>query len=495
MSGKARQQSAVQLVETIVYSYESLRAEDRAVPQKFDAIVIGSGQAGPSLAVRLADAGWKTALIEREHFGGTCVNDGCIPTKTLVASARVAHLARRAGDWGVRIGGSVNVDMKAVKARKDAVVQASLDSLARWLGGTANLTVIWGQARFVGPHEIAVGEDRFEAPKIFINTGGRPIVPDWPGLAGTPYLTNTTMMALDTLPDHLIVAGGSYIGLEFAQMYRRFGSRVTVLEYADRLIGREDPDVSAAVQRMLEAEGVEIHLGVRDIATASKGAAIAVTAREQGVALALDGSHLLLAVGRLPNTEALDLDAAGILRDKRGFIQVDDQLKTNIDGIWAMGDVNGRGAFTHTSYNDFEIVAANLLDGDRRLVSDRIQAYALFTDPPLGRVGMTETEVRSSGRPALAALLPMTRVGRAKERGETQGFMKVVVDAETKLVLGAALFCIEGDEIVHSLLDVMYARAPYTVIQRAVHIHPTVSELIPTLLGQLQPLGSGAGPA
>ncbi|UEM24653.1 FAD-containing oxidoreductase (plasmid) [Skermanella mucosa] len=459
----------------------------------FDAIVIGSGQAGPFLAVRLAQAGMRTAVIEREHLGGTCVNDGCIPTKTLVASARVAHLARRAADYGVLTGGEVRVDMKAVKARKDRIVQASLDSLAAWLGGTENLTLVWGSARFTGPREIEVNGETLTAPRIFVNTGGRPAVPDWPGLSGVPYLTNTSMMGIDTLPDHLIVAGGSYIGLEFAQMYRRFGSRVTVVEYADRLIAREDPEVSDTVRDILAAEGIEIHLGVRDIAVEKRGSGVRLAATAGGRPVEVEGSHLLLAVGRVPNSDGLNLEAAGVATDKRGFIQVDDQLRASAaesgaEGIWALGDVNGRGAFTHTSYNDFEIVAANLLDGDPRRVSDRITAYALFTDPPLGRAGMTEAEVRATGRPALKGVLPMTRVGRARERGETQGFMKVLVDRETRLILGAALLCIEGDEIVHSLLDVMAAKAPYTVIQRCVHIHPTVSELIPTLLAGLKPL-------
>jgi pyruvate/2-oxoglutarate dehydrogenase complex dihydrolipoamide dehydrogenase (E3) component len=455
--------------------------------RSFDAIVIGSGQAGPSLAVRFAKAGMRTALIEREHLGGTCVNDGCIPTKTLVASARVAHMARRASDYGIEVG-RVSVDMRAVKARKDAVVQASLDGLARWLGSTENLTVIWGEARFAAADQVVVNGEALCAPKIFINTGGRPTVPDWPGLAQLPYLTNTSMMALDTLPEHLIVAGGSYVGLEFAQMYRRFGSRVTVVEYADRLIAREDPDVSDAVRAILQAEGIAIHLGVRDISVAQHGTGMQLNARVGGAPITVDGSHLLLAVGRKPNTEALNLTVAGVATDARGYVEVDDSLRTNVSGIWAMGDVNGRGAFTHTSYNDYEIVAANLLDDDPRRVSDRIPAYALFIDPPLGRVGLTEAEVRARGRPALKGVMPMTRVGRAKERGETLGFIKVLVDAQSGQILGAALLCIEGDEIVHALLDVMAAGAPYTVIQRSVHINPTVSELIPTLLAELEPL-------
>jgi pyruvate/2-oxoglutarate dehydrogenase complex dihydrolipoamide dehydrogenase (E3) component len=456
---------------------------------RLDALVIGAGQAGPPLAVRLAGRGQKTLLVEREHLGGTCVNNGCIPTKTLVASARAAHIARRALDYGVRIDGSVSVDMKAVKARKDAVVQQSLDGLASWIARTPNLSLAWGEARFEGPHDVRIGERLYEADRIFINVGGRPVAPDWPGLAQLPYLTNVSMMALDELPQHLLVVGGSYIGLEFAQMYRRFGSRVTVLEYADRLIAREDPEVSGEVQAILQREGVEFWLGVRDANVAHEDGQTRVSFRAAGARREVSGSHLLLAVGRRPNTDGLGLEAAGIATDQRGFIVVDDQLRTNVEGVWAMGDVNGRGAFTHTSYNDYEIVAANLLDGEDRRVSERLVAYALFTDPPLGRVGLTEAEVRTRGIDAMVGVMPMTRVGRARERGETQGFMKVLVDAKTQRILGAALLCIEGDEIVHSLLDVMAADAPYTVVQRAMHIHPTVSELIPTLLGSLKRIG------
>ena len=455
----------------------------------FDAVVIGAGQAGPSLATRLAAAGMKTALIEREHLGGTCVNDGCIPTKTLVASARAAHVARHAADFGVNIGGAISVDMKAVKARKDRVVGQSVEGLRQWLAGTANLSLLWGAARFVAPNAVEVAGQVLEAPKIFINVGGRPVLPDWPGLASVPVLTNTSMMDMDTLPRHLLVVGGSYIGLEFAQMYRRFGAEVTVLEYADRLIAREDPEVSREVQAILAREGVNFHLAVRDAkVTAVDGGDIRVLLTAGGAAHEVQGSHLFAAVGRKPNTDELGLDRAGVTLDARGYITVDDQLRTNVPGIWAMGDVNGKGAFTHTSYNDFEIVVANLFDNDPRRVTDRISAYALFIDPPLGRVGMSEAEVRASGRPALVGVMPMTRVGRAKERGETQGFMKVLVDAQTERILGASLLCIEGDEVVHSLLDLMYAGVSYKVIQRAVHIHPTVSELLPTLMGSLRPL-------
>ena len=458
-----------------------------------DAIVIGSGQAGPFLAVRLAHAGKRVVLIEREHLGGTCVNDGCIPTKTLVASARAAHVARTASEFGVVIGGAVSVDMRAVKARKDRVVAQSVDGLTTWFAGTQGLEVVRGHARFTGPHTVEVDGRVFEAPQIFVNVGGRAVLPPWPGIDSVPVLTNTSMMALDVLPEHLLIIGGSYIGLEFAQMYRRFGARVTVLEYSDRLIAREDPEVSHEVQAILEREGVRCVTGVRDGRVEPDGRGgmrIAYTANGQPHEIA--GSHLLAATGRRPNTDDLGLDRAGIATDARGFITVDDELRTNVPGVWALGDVNGRGAFTHTSYNDFEIVAANILDGEQRRVSERIPCYALFTDPPLGRVGMTEAEVRASGRAALVGSIPMARVGRAKERGETQGFMKVLVDAQTERILGAALLGIEGDEVVHTLLDAMAGNLSYRVLQRAMHIHPTVSEFIPTLLGQLVPLAPAA---
>ncbi len=468
---------------------EYRRAQPEGTPvSNHDAIVIGSGQAGPFLSVRLAQSGWKVALIEREHYGGTCVNDGCIPTKTLVASARTAHVARRAAEYGVKLGGGVSVDMKAVMARKDRIVQQSVNSLTQWLQGTDGLDLVQGHARFTGPHAVEVGGRALTAPKIFINVGGRAVLPDWPGLDKVPVLTNTSMMSLDVLPEHLIVVGGSYIGLEFAQMFRRFGAQVTVLEAADRLIAREDPEVCAEVQAILEREGVRFVLGVRNASVQRRGEQIQVSCHASGADHEVIGSHLLAAVGRRPNTDDLGLQAAGITTDSRGFIHVDDQLRTNVQGIWALGDVNGRGAFTHTAYNDHEIVAANLLRGGQRSVNDRIPAYALFTDPPLGRVGMSDAQVRATGRPALVGMMPMSRVGRAKERGETQGFMKVLVDAQTERILGASLLCIEGDEIVHSLLDAMAAGASYRVVQRAVHIHPTVSELIPTLLGQLVPL-------
>jgi len=454
----------------------------------YDAIVIGTGQAGPSLAVRLANSGMKVAIIERKRFGGTCVNTGCIPTKTLVASARAARIARTASEYGVVIDSSVAVDMKRVKERKDAVVRGSNEGVEKWLKSTENLTVYEGHARFAGAHQLRVGDEPLDADRIFINVGGRASTPPLPGLNQVSYLNNSTMMDVDFLPEHLIVIGGSYVGLEFAQMYRRFGSEVTIVEMGSRLIQREDEDVSEAIRTILESEGIKTRLSAECIALERRGNNVAVNVDCTSGDKTVIGSHALLAVGRIPNTEDLGLENAGVTVDQRGYIQVDDQLRTNVPGIYALGDCNGRGAFTHTSYNDYEIVAANLLDGDQRRVSDRITAYALYIDPPLGRAGITETEARKSGRKTLIARRAMERVGRAVEKGETQGFMKVLVDAETKQIVGAALLGIECDEVIHSILDVMYAKAPYTVIQRAMHIHPTVTELIPTMLGELTPL-------
>lgn len=455
--------------------------------QEFDAIVVGAGQSGPFLAVKLAEVGWKTALIERQHLGGTCVNDGCTPTKTLVASAKVAQMARRAAEYGVNVG-SLAIDMKAVKARKDAVVNASVASLTKWIGSTANLTLVRGEAAFVGDKTVAVNGEEMTASKIFLNVGARATMPDWPGLAEVGALDNTSILDLDVLPEHLIVAGGSYVGLEFAQIFRRFGARVTVVEYADRLIAREDDDVSALAKQALEAEGIEILVGARDFAVAKAGGGVELSLTVGGAARTIAGSHLLMAIGRRPNTDRLGLDRTGVKMDARGYIPVDDQLRTNVEGVWALGDVNGRGAFTSTSYNDFEIAYANLLGDGGRRVSDRFPAYALFTDPPLARAGINKTQARSSGRSVLRGFYPMERVARARERGETQGFMEVLVDAETKRILGATLFGLEADEVIHSLINVMSADAPYTVIERAVPVHPTVSELLPTLFGTLKPL-------
>ncbi len=453
---------------------------------KYDAIIIGTGQSGPSLAAGLAGAGMKVAVIERKLFGGTCVNTGCIPTKTLVASARAAYMARRGADFGVMIDGSIAVDMKKVKARKDAVVQRSNNGVENWLKNTQNLKVYEGHASFQGPHTVSVNGEPLEADKIFLNVGARASIP--PGFENVDHLTNSSVMEVDFLPEHLIVIGGSYIGLEFSQMYRRFGSEVTVVQRGPRLIEREDEDVSEAIKGILENEGINIRLNAECVSGEKRGGKVTVKIDCKSGDREVTGSHILLAVGRRPNTDGLGLDKAGIELDGRGYIKVDDQLRTNVPGVWALGDCNGKGAFTHTSYNDYEIVAANLLENDPRRVSDRILAYGLYIDPPLGRAGMTEAQVRRSGRKALIGKRPMTRVGRAVEKSETQGFMKILVDAETKEILGAAILGTGGDEVIHSILDVMYAKKPYTVIQRAMHIHPTVSELVPTMLGDLKPM-------
>jgi pyruvate/2-oxoglutarate dehydrogenase complex dihydrolipoamide dehydrogenase (E3) component len=452
----------------------------------YDAIVIGTGQSGPSLARRLTEAGQKVAVIERKRFGGTCVNTGCIPTKSLIASARAAHVARRASEFGVVIEGSIQVDMKAVKARKDAIVRVSNEGVEEGLRANPRVTVHVGHARFVGPKRVEVNGEALEAEQIFINVGGRADIPRIPGIDTVPYLDNSSMMAIDFLPEHLVILGGSYIGLEFGQMYRRFDSEVTIIQRNPHLIPREDEDVSDAIREILEDEGIRILTDADAIRVAARGGDIAVTVRVSDETMEVIGSHLLVATGRRPNTDDLGLDKAGVEVDERGYIKVDGQLRTNVPGVFAMGDCNGRGAFTHTSYNDFEIIAANLLDGEERRVEDRIPTYGLFIDPPLGRAGMTEQEVRRKGIRALVAKMPMADVGRAYERSETKGFMKIIVDAETKLLLGAALLGIEGDEIVQGLLDMMYAKAPYTVIRRAMHIHPTVYEMIPYMFDEQQ---------
>jgi pyruvate/2-oxoglutarate dehydrogenase complex dihydrolipoamide dehydrogenase (E3) component len=426
------------------------------------------------------------AIIERHKFGGTCVNTGCIPTKTLVASAYAIHVAGRGAEYGFAVG-DVCVDMKRVKARKDAASARSNKGVEEWLRGTNNCTVIEGHARFQSPNSVVVNDEVLEADKIYINVGGRARVPDMPGIHDVPFLDNSSMMDIDFLPQHLVIVGGSYVGLEFAQIYRRFGSEVTVVEMGPCLIGREDEDISQAVREIVEAEGIQIRLNAKCISLAKHGDGVAVRMECSDDPKEVAGTHVLLAVGRVPNTSDLDLERAGVTTDQHGYIVVDDELQTNVPGIWALGDCNGRGAFTHTSYNDYEIVADNLFNADHRRVSDRIQAYGLYIDPPLGRCGMTDAEVRKSGRRALAVKYPMSKVSRAYEKGEMQGLMKICVDAETKQILGAAILGVGGDEVIHVLLDMMYAKAPYTVIQRAMHIHPTVSEFLPTILAKLEP--------
>ncbi len=456
--------------------------------EHYDAVVIGTGQAGPPLAVRMAGAGQRVAIIERDRFGGTCVNTGCIPTKTLVASAYAAHMARRASEFGVQLAGSVTVDMQRVKARKDEISGKSSTGVEASLRGTQNCTVYQGHARFESSTEIRVADRLLTANRIFINVGGRASIPPLAGVADTPYLTNSTLLDLDSLPPHLVIVGGGYVGLEFGQIFRRFGSEVTIIERASRLIAAEDEDVSSAVREILEREGIQVRLNANCIALSRGKTGISAKVDCDEGEPEVTGSHLLLAMGRTMNTDDLGLEKAGVLRDSRGHIIVNDELQTNIPGIWALGDCNGHGGFTHTSYNDFEIVAANLLDGGTRRVTDRIRAYNLYVDPPLGRAGMTEVQARQSGRHVLMAKRHMTRVGRAVEKSETQGFMKILVDRDSKEILGANILGTGGDEAIHCILDLMYARAPYTVLRQAVNIHPTVCELIPTMLGDLQPL-------
>ena len=453
----------------------------------YDAIVIGAGQSGPPLAARLAAAGMRVAMIERGQFGGTCVNTGCTPTKAMVASARAAWVARRASDYGVEVTGPVSVDMTRVKARKDAIVGRSRRSVEDWMRSLPNATVLRGHARFVDGRTVRVGNDVLTAPRIFIDVGGRPLVPKMPGVDRVPHLTSDSILELSRLPEHLVVVGGSYVGLEFGQMFRRFGSRVTVVEMGPRLIGREDQDVSEAVSGILKADDIDVRVDAKCIALDRAGDGVAVSLDCMAGAPVVTGSDILLAVGRAPNTDDLGLHEAGIETDERGYIKVDDALRTSVPNVYALGDCNGRGAFTHTSYNDYEIVADNLLNGADRKVTDRVPVYALFIDPPLGRVGLSEAEARKAGYDVLVGKRPMTRVARAVEKGETQGFIKIVVDARSQRILGAAILGAEGDEVVHSLVDAIYAKLPYTAVQRTVRIHPTVSELVPTVLGELEP--------
>lgn len=470
----------------------SANTPSEAAPRAFDAIIIGAGQAGPSLAGRLSAAGMSVAILERHLVGGTCVNTGCRPTKTLVASAYAMHTARRGGDYGFSVGGPVVADMAAVAARARKVIEDGRTGNETWLEGLPNVQLIRGHARFTAPHVVSVNGEALTAPRIFINVGGRASLPEMPGAGDVPLLTNTQMVAMETLPRHLVVVGGSYIGLEFAQMYRRFGAQVTVVERRERLIPREDPDVSQAVREILEAEGIVVRTGATCIGfrPAADGVAVSIDCEVDSTPIA--GSHVLMAVGRRPNTDDLGLDAAGIATDERGYITVDDRLETSVPGVWALGDCNGRGAFTHTAYNDFEIVAANLLDGEDRRVSQRVPGYALYIDPPLARVGMTDAEAAATGRPLLVSKRPMKKVGRAVEKGETFGFMKVVADAETRRILGAAVLGTGGDEAIHGILDMMSADQPLDALRWAVPIHPTVSELFPTLLLGLAPAGAAS---
>jgi pyruvate/2-oxoglutarate dehydrogenase complex dihydrolipoamide dehydrogenase (E3) component len=457
--------------------------------RKYDAIVIGAGQAGPSLAARFAGTGKSVAIIERHLFGGTCVNTGCTPTKTLIASARIAYDARRAHCYGIELPtAGVAVNMRAVQARKKLIVDTSKTGLENWIRGMQNCTVYKGHARFESARSVSVDGQVLTSEQIFINVGGRPRIPAFPGVDNVAFLTSTSLLELEELPTHLVIIGGSYVGLEFAQMYRRFGSAVTVIEKGPHLLPHEDLEVAVAIQTALEAEGIQIRLGAECIELSHHAGSVIANVHCSSGSPQITGSHVLLAVGRTPNTDDLGLEKAGVETDHAGFIKVDDELGTNVSGIWALGDCNGKGAFTHTAYNDYEIVAANLFDGNlRRRWSDRIPCYALFVDPPLGRVGLTEREALAQGHAIRIGSRPMSRVARAVEKGETQGLMKVVVDARSGLILGASILGVGADEAIHSIIDVMAAKVPYTTLKNTVHIHPTVSELIPTILGELGP--------
>ena len=455
---------------------------------RYDSIIIGTGQSGPSLAQRLSREGQKTAVIERKSIGGTCVNVGCVPTKALVASARAAHMASRGPDFGVLLEGPVRVDMRRVHARMKKISGSSNEGLTRWLENMENVRLYRGHARLESSNTVSVNDDLLEADQIFLNVGERARVPDLPGVEEIDYLTSSGILELETLPGHLIVVGAGYVGLEFAQIFRRFGSRVTVVGRAPRPIPKEDEDVSEVIADVFGKEGIDLRMAAECMQLERRGDGVAIGVSCEDGPPDVEGTHILLAVGRVPNTHDLGLDEAGVEVDQRGYIQVDDRLRTTASGIWALGDCNGKGGFTHTSYNDYEIVTANLFDDDPRRVSDRIACYGLFVDPPLGRIGMTEKAARASGRRVLVGKRLMENIGRAKERSETDGFIKVLVDADTSEILGAAILGIGGDEIVHTLLALMYAKAPYTVLARSVAIHPTVAELLPTVLQNLEPL-------
>jgi pyruvate/2-oxoglutarate dehydrogenase complex dihydrolipoamide dehydrogenase (E3) component len=453
---------------------------------KFDAIIIGTGQAGKPLSYALADLGWKVALIERAELGGSCINTGCTPTKTMVASAQVAHYARDAARWGVRVSG-VEVDLPAVVARKNQVVQNARTSIQKRIDSRPNIRLVRGPARFIAPHQVQVGAEVFESQKIFINTGTRPAVPQIPGLDTVPFLSNATVMELQAAPEHLLVLGGGYIGLEFGQMFRRFGSRVTIIHNGERILPREDPDVVSALQTALEAEGIVLRMNVETKHVENRRGAIGLTLESGGRGETLQGSHLLVATGRKPNTEDLGLETAGVLTGSRGYIKVNGRLETNVPGIWALGDVKGGPAFTHISYNDYQIAYANIVDGKNLSIENRYLPYALFTDPQLGRVGITESDARASGRKFKMGTFPMSSVARAIERDETAGLMKIIVDAENDRILGAAILGSEGGETVQILGAMILAGAPYTVLKGAVYIHPTLAEGFFGLMESVKP--------
>ena len=453
---------------------------------KFDAIIIGTGQAGKPLSFALGDLGWKIALIERAELGGSCINTGCTPTKTMVASAQVAHYARDAARWGVRAS-DVSVDMPVVVARKNRVVENAHKSIQKRIDERPGIKLVRGPAKFTAPNQVQVGAEVFESEKIFINTGTRPAIPQILGLETVPFLTNATIMELQAVPEHLLVLGGGYIGLEFGQMFRRFGSHVTIIHNGERILPREDSDIVSALQTALEAEGIVLRTNVETKRAENRSGAIALTLESGGRSETLQGSHLLVATGRKPNTDDLGPEAAGVLAGPHGYIKVNGRLETNVPGIWALGDVKGGPAFTHISYNDYQIAYANIVEGKNLSIENRYLPYALFTDPQLGRVGITESDARASGRKFKMGTFPMSSVARAIERDETAGLMKIIVDAENDRILGAAILGSEGGETVQILGAMILADAPYTVLKGAVYIHPTLAEGFFGLMESVKP--------
>lgn len=452
---------------------------------KFEALIIGTGQAGPALARDIVRNGHKAAIIEEAKFGGTCVNTGCTPTKAYVASARRAYIAKNSGEHGLHAS-DINVDLKAIKKRKDKLVTSSRDGLQDILESTENLTVFKGKGILIGPNKVQVNEEIIEADKIFLNVGGRPRIPN--GFDRVEYLTNETILELEEIPSHLIVVGGGYVGLEFGQMFRRFGSEVTIIEMADKLLNNEDPDISDEIHKILKDENINLRFNAECIGGKMENGDVVVDLNCSEGDRQVRGSHLLIATGRVPNTADLHLDKAGVDIDEKGFIKVNDALQTNQPHIWAMGDCNGQGAFTHTAYNDYQIVSSHLFGDGSRKLSQRYPCYAAFIDPPFARVGMNETEIKNKGIKAKVAFKPMNKIARARELGETQGFLKIFIEAGTDKILGASFLGSGADEYIHAIIDIMYANAPYTVIRDAVHIHPTVSELIPTMLEKVEDL-------
>jgi pyruvate/2-oxoglutarate dehydrogenase complex dihydrolipoamide dehydrogenase (E3) component len=453
--------------------------------QQYDALVIGSGQAGKPLSIALAEAGMRTAIIEREHVGGTCVNEGCTPTKTMVASGRVAYLARRAADYGVQTG-PISIDLEKVRQRKRDIVDSFRSRSQSRIEETANLDLIFGDARFAGSNSVEVrlkdgGQKVLSAKNIFINAGTRASRPRLDGLDNIPFLDNASIMELDSAPEHLLILGGGYIGLEFGQLFRRFGSRVTIIQSAGQLLTGEDPDIADEVAKIFREDGIGIVLKGKATRVSRSDGNIRLEVQQEGNSTTLVGSHLLVATGRTPNSDTLNLPAAGIQMNEHGFIQVNDRLETTADGVYALGDIKGGPAFTHISYDDFRIIRTNLLEKKTASIANRLVPYTLFIDPQLGRVGLTETEARAQSRNIRIANLPMTSVARALEVDETRGFMKAIVDGDTNQILGAAILGIEGGEVMSALEIAMMGKLPYTSLRDGVFAHPTLAESLNNL--------------